>query len=192
MPTRISTPIAPVVASGWVDYFSPQLYWQVDAPQQSFPALLNWWSRKTGKNRNLWPGLTPPTSARNGSREEITRQIEIVRARAGVGGDIFYHLRNLAENPALAGMIRALFAESALVPASPWLAVPPPEKPQLIVTAEQSFRRQPALGKFGRRTGPALGFAIPNEPGLDDGNSAGGPDGAIFKSSRPGLFPFAP
>jgi uncharacterized lipoprotein YddW (UPF0748 family) len=26
--------------AGWVDYFAPQLYWSIDAPEQSFPALL--------------------------------------------------------------------------------------------------------------------------------------------------------
>ena len=122
-------------ASGWLDYFAPQLYWPVDAPQQSFPALLNWWSAQNGKGRNLWPGLNAADVGAKWKPEEIARQIEITRARPGVGGAIFYHLRNLGENPALAGMIRALFAESALVPASPWLAVTPPEKPQLIVTA---------------------------------------------------------
>ena len=51
------------LASGWVDYFSPQLYWPVDAPQQSFPALLNWWTAQNVNNRGLWPGSTPPPSA---------------------------------------------------------------------------------------------------------------------------------
>ncbi len=32
------------LANGWLDYLSPQLYWPVDSPQQSFPVLLNWWS----------------------------------------------------------------------------------------------------------------------------------------------------
>jgi uncharacterized lipoprotein YddW (UPF0748 family) len=122
------------LASGWVDYFSPQLYWPVDAPQQSFPALLNWWSAQNVKGRNLWPGLNAADVGTKWKPEELARQIEITRARPGAGGEIFYHLRNLAENPALAGMIRAQFAESALVPASPWLAVTPPEKPQLAAT----------------------------------------------------------
>ena len=35
------------LASGWVDYLSPQLYWPVAAPAQSFPALLGRSRRKT-------------------------------------------------------------------------------------------------------------------------------------------------
>ena len=36
------------LADGWVDYFSPQLYWRIDAPQQSYPALLAWWANVPG------------------------------------------------------------------------------------------------------------------------------------------------
>ena len=53
----------------------------------------------------------------------------------GAGGEIFYHLRSLADNPALAGTVRAQYAEAALAPASPWLAAPLLDKPQLFVTA---------------------------------------------------------
>jgi uncharacterized lipoprotein YddW (UPF0748 family) len=125
-------------ASGWLDYIAPQLYWPVDAPQQSFPALLNWWSAQNLKGRNLWPGLNAASVGAKWNPDEIARQIEITRARPGAGGQIFYHLRNLAANPALAAMIRAQYAESALVPASPWLAVKLPEAPKLSV--EQSNR----------------------------------------------------
>jgi len=125
-------------ASGWLDYLAPQLYWPVDAPQQSFPALLNWWSAQNLKGRNLWPGLNAASVGAKWNPDEIARQIEITRARPGAGGQIFYHLRNLAANPALAAMIRAQYAESALVPASPWLAVKPPVAPKL--SAEQSNR----------------------------------------------------
>ena len=29
--------------NSWVDYLSPQLYWRIDPPDQSFPVLLKWW-----------------------------------------------------------------------------------------------------------------------------------------------------
>ena len=29
--------------SGWVDFLAPQLYWKIDPPGQSYPALLDWW-----------------------------------------------------------------------------------------------------------------------------------------------------
>src|SRR6185437_4058133 len=46
------------LVDGWVDYFSPQLYWRIEPKEQSFPVLLNWWAQQNIKHRNLWPGLS--------------------------------------------------------------------------------------------------------------------------------------
>ena len=42
---------------GWVDYFSPQLYWPIAQEKQSFPKLLGWWVGENTHKRHLWPGL---------------------------------------------------------------------------------------------------------------------------------------
>ena len=41
---------------GWLDYLTPQLYWQVDSKGQSYPKLLGWWAEQNVKQRHLWPG----------------------------------------------------------------------------------------------------------------------------------------
>jgi len=121
------------LANGWLDYFAPQLYWPVDSPQQSFPVLLNWWTQQNVKGRNLWPGLNAVAVGEEWSVNEIARQISITRRQPGTSGEIFYHLRTIVENQALADLIRTQYGQSALVPASPWLASLPPVKPKLIV-----------------------------------------------------------
>ena len=126
------------LASGWVDYFSPQLYWPVDSPQQSFPALLNWWSAQNVKGRHLWLALDAAGAGQKFSANEIGRQIEITRAQPGAGGEIFFHLRNLLLNSALRETVRAQYAQAALVPASPWLDSTPPGKPALVVANNRS------------------------------------------------------
>ena len=118
-------------ASGWLDYLSPQLYWPVDSPQQSFPVLLNWWSAQNVKGRGLWPALDATAVGGKFSANEIARQIQATRRQPGAGGEIFYHLRNLAQNPVLLQTLRAAYAQPALVPASPWLASAPPDRPGL-------------------------------------------------------------
>lgn len=138
-------------ANGWVDYFSPQLYWPTDSPQQSFPVLLNWWSEQNVRQRHLWPGLNAANAGEKWGPDEIARQIAATRRQPGAGGEIFYHLRNLIANPALAGVIRTQYAQAALVPASPWLAALPPDKPQLVVTTNSrssvSLRWETSGGK---------------------------------------------
>ncbi len=42
---------------GWCDYFSPQLYWGIEPPAQSFPALLAWWNGQNIRHRHIWPGM---------------------------------------------------------------------------------------------------------------------------------------
>jgi len=119
------------LASGWLDYLSPQLYWPVDSPQQSFPALLNWWSAQNAKGRGLWPALDATAVGGKFSANEIMRQIQATRRQPGANGEIFYHLRNLSQNPALLQTLRAEYTQPALVPASPWLASAPPARPDL-------------------------------------------------------------
>ena len=83
---------------GWADYCAPQLYWKIDPPQQSFPALLDWWQEQNVKDVALWPGLFTSRIFAPDSWpvEEIVRQIEICRERK-TGGHIHFSARALRE-----------------------------------------------------------------------------------------------
>jgi len=129
------------LASGWVDYFAPQLYWTVDSRDQSFPALLGWWVSQNPKGRHLWPGLCAANVGEKWSPEEIDRQIKIVRTQPAARGEIFYHLRSVTDNPVLAAAVRAEYAQTALVPASPWLDSAPPDKPKLTLGESRASLR---------------------------------------------------
>ncbi|MGD0252056.1 MAG: family 10 glycosylhydrolase [Verrucomicrobiota bacterium] len=124
-------------ANGWLDYFSPQLYWSIYSPQQSFPVLLNWWTQQNARGRHLWPGLNAANTGEKWGPDEMVRQIAATRRQPGAGGEIFFHLRNLTDNAALADVVRTAYAQPALVPASPWLDAIPPAKPKLNI-AENS------------------------------------------------------
>ncbi|HEX5397937.1 MAG TPA: family 10 glycosylhydrolase [Verrucomicrobiae bacterium] len=121
------------LASGWVDYLAPQLYWSVDAPQQSFPALLNWWSSQNVKGRHLWPALNDANVGSTWKPGEIARQMQIIRQQPD-RGEIHFHLRDVLDNTALAKIVRVEYAQPALVPASPWLSSSSPGKPKISAT----------------------------------------------------------
>jgi len=129
------------LASGWLDYLSPQLYWPMDQREQSFPVLLQWWSEQNAKHRHLWPSLNASNVGTKWKPDEITRQMQVVHRQPGVSGGIFYHLRNLTDNPALTGVVRTEYSQPALVPASPWLGSPPPDKPKLSVNESRAGLR---------------------------------------------------
>jgi uncharacterized lipoprotein YddW (UPF0748 family) len=114
------------LANGWLDYLAPQLYWRIDAPQQSFPALLNWWMANNPKERIIAPGLNVAAhqGSNPGSQEwsaaEIIRQVELTRQRPG-SGQIHWNMGSLLRNRdgVTDKLIRQAYQQSAVVPTLP-------------------------------------------------------------------------
>jgi uncharacterized lipoprotein YddW (UPF0748 family) len=126
--------------NGWVDYFSPQLYWPIGQKEQSFPVLLDWWAQQNVKHRHLWPGIAATRGVTTAWKaNEIPEQIRLMRKEPGADGYIFYNATSLFGDGARAQELRrdlltSFYQESALVPASPWLGRAGPGKPNLSVT----------------------------------------------------------
>lgn len=121
---------------GWIDYFTPQLYWPIDPPKQSFTALLKWWQSENTHNRHLWPGLNTVEVRASNRAEEIKRQIEATRKIIPNSvGAVHWSIAGLTKNPML---LKALhegpYSQKALVPRSPWLPANPILKPTLLLT----------------------------------------------------------
>lgn len=119
---------------GWLDYIAPQLYWPVDPPAQSYPVLLRWWVEQNQKGRHVWPGLPvykiPLTGPRKMSAADIAQQIRITRETPGATGHILFNAKVWMQNvDGIADTLATLYAEPALVPATPWLDQVPPGRP---------------------------------------------------------------
>ena len=145
---------------GWVDYFTPQLYWPIRPPEQSFPVLLDWWLSQNTKHRHIWPGLADyrvGEAGANGSRftsQEIVDQIDTVaRARQGRGRPHPFQHDGADEGARTASprRWRRRYREPALVPASPWLGAKPPARPTATVA------RDPETGDLLLRMTAAAG-----------------------------------
>jgi hypothetical protein len=134
---------------GWCDYFSPQLYWRIAPPDQSFTALLEWWDGENRQRRHLWPGLA---TSRVGSNEdpgrpaaEIVSQIEAARrlAREPAPGHLHWNSSALRSNrDGVADLVRTRSyngGAKALVPASPWLGRLRLPAPELRSTADGTY-----------------------------------------------------
>ncbi|MCW1961748.1 glycoside hydrolase family 10 protein [Chryseobacterium viscerum] len=126
---------------GWVDYFSPQLYWPVDSKGQSFEALLSWWQSENTMNRHLWPGLNTVEIKVSDRPAEIKNQIAISRnILKNDAGEIHWSIAGLTKNP---NMLPALkngpYSEKALVPKSPWIKAVPLQTPTLFIADNGSF-----------------------------------------------------
>lgn len=143
--------------NGWLDYWTPQLYWPIAQTGQSFPVLTDYWIEKNARARHLWPGLytsrfappredtragdesatrpaTQPTTRAN--PKEIVEQIEIIRARGNKAtGHVHFSMAAVMRNGALVDLLKSAYATPALVPASPWLDNKPPPAPRVSVKA---------------------------------------------------------
>ncbi|MEM6822259.1 MAG: family 10 glycosylhydrolase [Verrucomicrobiota bacterium] len=83
---------------GWCDYFSPQLYWSIHPPDQSFTTLLHWWNDQNVKGVKLWPGIASDRVGPKRSPDEIIRQIKLTRAVLKHPGHIHWSFSPLKEN----------------------------------------------------------------------------------------------
>jgi uncharacterized lipoprotein YddW (UPF0748 family) len=118
---------------GWVDYFSPQLYWPVNRYPQSFPVLLGWWGNENTMNRHLWPGISVGRDSTDKNLDETINEIMIDRGMQPQSkGVVHWSISSLTKNPRLADtLLKGVYKKHALVPASPWLDKKAPEAPSI-------------------------------------------------------------
>lgn len=116
---------------GWVDYFTPQLYYRMAQHNVPYSVVLRWWIDQNVHERHIWPGLYSGRAAgalRRWPVEEIIGQIYATRAQPGASGHVHFSMRAFMREPD--SLARELmlhpYKEPALVPAMPWLDHTPP------------------------------------------------------------------
>jgi uncharacterized lipoprotein YddW (UPF0748 family) len=115
------------LAEGLVDYVSPQLYWQIDPPAQSYPVLLNWWVEQSVKGRHVYPGNAAYKMAQNNTQwnvSELVRQVNITRSMRDrrVLGNVFFSLTQIMQNvKGIQTELATLYEQKALIPKMDWL-----------------------------------------------------------------------
>jgi uncharacterized lipoprotein YddW (UPF0748 family) len=121
---------------GWIDYFTPQLYWPINRQGQSFPVLLGWWAGENKLKRHLWPGMSVGRDTSAVSVNETLNQIMITRGIVPESkGAVHWSISSVIKNPALAkALLQSTYKKQALVPASPWLDKDSPVAPVVTTT----------------------------------------------------------
>ena len=125
---------------GWMDYFSPQLYWKEEGPQR-FSSLLNWWQTENTKNRHLWPGLNTVAVKNVADKPtEIVNQVNTIREKLNTSkGEIHYSIAGLTNDYRMQTQLKnGPYQNMALVPQTPWLDSIPLVKPNLTFKIENN------------------------------------------------------
>jgi uncharacterized lipoprotein YddW (UPF0748 family) len=119
---------------GWVDYWTPQLYWPINQVPQSFPVLLGWWAKENTMHRNLWPGMIINRPLDEKTADEIFNQIMIERGFVpNAPGHVHFSMKAFMRDSSVmnAALLNGPYRKQALIPPSPWLDNTVPSKPSV-------------------------------------------------------------
>lgn len=124
---------------GWLDYFTPQLYWPIKKYAQSYPVLLGWWGSENTMQRHLWPGISIGRDSSDKTVDETLNQILIDRGMQPQSkGVVHWSISSVIKNRRLADtLLKSVYKKPALIPASPWLGKTIPAPPVVSLSASK-------------------------------------------------------
>lgn len=127
------------IEEGWVDYFTPQLYWAIDSKGQPYKPLLKWWVEQNKKGRHLWPGNFTSRIPEEWKADEIVNQVKATQEEPGAGGNVHFSMITLSENRdnICDKLKQELYKYPVLVPACPWLSQGDFKNPPTLDVAKQ-------------------------------------------------------
>lgn len=119
---------------GWVDYFTPQLYWALESAGQPYGPLLAWWADQNNLGRHLWPGNYASRIILEGSAywepDELVRQVQHTRGFSRSTGNVHFSMKALMPGIGANTLLRdSVYGEPALPPATEWLGGATPAVP---------------------------------------------------------------
>ncbi len=139
---------------GWLDYYTPQLYWPIDQTPQAYPVLLKYWAEQNAKGRHFWPGnYTSRTNPKDGNwnPSEVVNQIKLTRSQKGSDGNVHFSMKALMQNfNGISDTLKKdVYSKPALIPASPWLDSEAPGIPEVesAVNADGEMNLKVSTGK---------------------------------------------
>jgi uncharacterized lipoprotein YddW (UPF0748 family) len=120
---------------GWIDYVTPQLYWERGHKLADYDVLLKWWNEH-GYGKHIYIGMGIYRAGTNEAwknKNEIPNQIKALRAYNTTQGSVYFNSKVFERNPN--GWNDSLrnnyYYYPALVPPMPWLNNDSPEQPTL-------------------------------------------------------------
>lgn len=120
---------------GWIDYVTPQLYWERGHKLCDYDVLLDWWNKYSyGKHVYVGHGIyRAGTTTSWRDKNEIPNQIKKLREYPTTQGSVYFSSKTFEKNPN--GWCDSLrnnyYAYPALPPPMPWIDNKAPQKPTI-------------------------------------------------------------
>jgi uncharacterized lipoprotein YddW (UPF0748 family) len=127
------------IQNGYIDYITPQIYWNIGFEPAAYDTLLNWWRDEVrGKPVHLYIGQAAYKINNNAVEawsdpDEYPRQIALNHQFPEVQGSMHFSLKDLNRNPLgiKDKLQNDIYKHPALIPAMPWLDNTAPKAPKL-------------------------------------------------------------
>ncbi len=119
---------------GWIDYVTPQLYWNIGFKVADYAVLLDWWSKHSfGKHVYIGQGIYRVGGKGWENPEELTNQIRLNRNYSEVKGSMFFNSKTFLQNKLdVNTKVRQLYAYPSLIPPMSWIDATPPQAPVIL------------------------------------------------------------
>lgn len=116
---------------GWIDYVTPQLYWNIGFKVADYPVLLDWWSKHSyGRHVYIGQGIYRVGGKGWENPNEILNQVDLNRNYTEVKGSMYFNSKTFLENKlGVNEKLRKLYAHPALIPQMSWIDATPPTTP---------------------------------------------------------------
>ncbi|RYY83974.1 MAG: hypothetical protein EOO15_20345 [Chitinophagaceae bacterium] len=111
---------------GWIDYVTPQLYWEIGFARADYTTLLDWWANHA-YGRHVYIGHGIYRYYENNpawkQKDQLPRQIELLRKYPTIQGSIYFSSKSFERNPNGWNDTLRLnyYRVPAEVPVMPWL-----------------------------------------------------------------------
>lgn len=134
------------IRKGYIDYITPQIYWNIGYKPAAYDILLDWWIKETsGKPVHLYIGqaaykIKNDSVAAWKNPEEYPKQIHLNRQFNSVMGSMHFSIKDLNRNSLgiKERLSNDLYKQPALIPTMPWLDDIAPLQPNVKSTASTS------------------------------------------------------
>lgn len=124
------------LSKGWIDYVTPQLYWERGHKLADYDVLLKWWN-ENGYGKHIYIGHGIYRGGSNDAwknKNQIPEQIQALRKYPTTQGSVYFSSKTFEKN--LNGWNDSLrnnyYRHPALVPPMPWINNDTPDQPSII------------------------------------------------------------
>jgi uncharacterized lipoprotein YddW (UPF0748 family) len=118
---------------GWIDYVTPQLYWNIGFKVADYSVLVDWWSKHSyGKHVYIGQGIYRVGGKGWENPDEIINQVNLNRNYTEVKGSMYFNSKTFLENKLdVNAKMNRLYQRPALIPSMSWIDAIAPFAPSI-------------------------------------------------------------